>query len=276
MTSAPLHDVRVLAIEQYGAGPWGTMQLADLGADVIKLEDPTVGGDVSRHVPPFQEDESSLFFETFNRGKQSFSLDLRHPQARPVFEDLVRSVDAVFSNLRGDQARQARSWRYEQLRGGQPAHCVLFSLPPGSAPPDPGAARGHMTTRCRVWRAGRASPANPTARRPKADCRSRGLLRRIRRSARDTRRRRPGAPAPRRAAAATSTCRCSRWRSRSSPTSGLGSPRAATSRCGAATRRTSPSCRSKTSRPPTAGIVIACPKADAVGKALRRHRSTKS
>jgi crotonobetainyl-CoA:carnitine CoA-transferase CaiB-like acyl-CoA transferase len=48
MSEAPLADLRVIAIEQYGAGPWGTMQLADLGADVIKVEDPVVGGDVSR------------------------------------------------------------------------------------------------------------------------------------------------------------------------------------------------------------------------------------
>jgi crotonobetainyl-CoA:carnitine CoA-transferase CaiB-like acyl-CoA transferase len=99
----PLADVRVLAIEQFGAGPWGTLQLADLGADVVKLEDPSSGGDVGRYVPPFQEGEHSLFFETFNRGKRSISLDLRHPQARSVLEDLVRSVDAVYSNLRGDQ-----------------------------------------------------------------------------------------------------------------------------------------------------------------------------
>src|SRR5580700_10935941 len=99
----PLQDLRIVAVEQFGAGPWGTMQLADLGADVIKVEDPTVGGDVGRYVPPYQAQESSLFFESFNRGKRSVSLDLRHPQAREVFEDLVRSVDAVFSNLRGDQ-----------------------------------------------------------------------------------------------------------------------------------------------------------------------------
>ena len=119
MTAAPLHDVRVLAIEQYGAGPWGTMQLADLGAEVIKIEDPSVGGDVSRYVPPYQHDESSLFFETFNRGKRSLSLDLRHPQARPVFEDLVRSVDAVFSNLRGDQPDKL-GLRFEHLKAVNP------------------------------------------------------------------------------------------------------------------------------------------------------------
>jgi crotonobetainyl-CoA:carnitine CoA-transferase CaiB-like acyl-CoA transferase len=44
----PLADVRVLAIEQFGAGPWGTLQLADLGAEVIKIEDPASHGDVGR------------------------------------------------------------------------------------------------------------------------------------------------------------------------------------------------------------------------------------
>jgi crotonobetainyl-CoA:carnitine CoA-transferase CaiB-like acyl-CoA transferase len=99
----PLADIRIVAVEQYGAGPWGTMQLADLGAEVIKIEDPSVGGDVGRHVHPYQEGESSLFFETFNRNKRSVSLDLRHGDARAVFEDLVAGADAVFSNLRGDQ-----------------------------------------------------------------------------------------------------------------------------------------------------------------------------
>ena len=78
----PLADVRILAVEQFGAGPWGTLQLADLGAEVIKIEDPAAGGDVGRYVPPFQEGEHSLFFETFNRNKKSVSLDLRHPDAR--------------------------------------------------------------------------------------------------------------------------------------------------------------------------------------------------
>lgn len=99
----PLADVRILAVEQFGAGPWGSMQLADLGAEVIKLEDPAFGGDIGRYVPPYQEDEDSLFFETFNRGKKSISLDLRAPAGRRVFEELIPHVDAVFSNLRGDQ-----------------------------------------------------------------------------------------------------------------------------------------------------------------------------
>lgn len=99
----PLSDVTVLAIEQFGAGPWATLQLADMGANVVKVEDPGAGGDVSRYVPPFQQGEDSLFFETFNRNKRSISLDLRTPAGREAFEELVRNVDAVFSNLRGDQ-----------------------------------------------------------------------------------------------------------------------------------------------------------------------------
>ncbi len=98
----PLEDVRILAVEQYGAGPFGSVHLADLGAEVIKIEDPSVGGDVGRYVPPHAEDGDSLFFETFNRNKRSIALDLRTRAGRDVFEDLVRVSDAVYSNLRGD------------------------------------------------------------------------------------------------------------------------------------------------------------------------------
>ena len=115
----PLADVRVIAVEQYGAGPWGTLQLADLGAEVIKVEDPASGGDVSRYVPPFQEGEDSLFFETFNRNKKSVSLDLRHPEGRTVLEDLVRNADAVYSNLRGDQPAKLRL-TYDDLKEVNP------------------------------------------------------------------------------------------------------------------------------------------------------------
>ena len=115
----PLADVRVLAVEQFGAGPWATLQLADLGAHVIKVEDPHVRGDVGRYVPPYQDGEDSLFFETFNRNKRSVSLDLRHSQARPVLHDLVANVDAVFSNLRGDQPHRL-GLTFEQLEPVNP------------------------------------------------------------------------------------------------------------------------------------------------------------
>jgi crotonobetainyl-CoA:carnitine CoA-transferase CaiB-like acyl-CoA transferase len=100
--NAPLADLTILAVEQYGAGPWGTMQLADLGADVIKVEDPASGGDVGRYVPPFSDGRSSLFFESFNRGKRSIALDLRTSAGRRAFGELVERADAVVYNLRGD------------------------------------------------------------------------------------------------------------------------------------------------------------------------------
>ena len=123
----PLEGLRVVSLEQFGAGPWATLQLADLGAEVIKIEDPTAGGDVGRYVPPFQEDESSLFFETFNRNKRSLSLDLRKPLGRQVLEDVVRESDAVFSNLRGDQPAKL-GLRYEDLAHVNPLIvCVSLS-----------------------------------------------------------------------------------------------------------------------------------------------------
>ena len=89
-------------MSQFGAGPFGTQMLADLGADVIKIEDPGVGGDSARYVPPFQGEADSPYFQSFNRGKRSVTLNLRHPDGQAVFHDLVRVSDAVFNNARGD------------------------------------------------------------------------------------------------------------------------------------------------------------------------------
>jgi crotonobetainyl-CoA:carnitine CoA-transferase CaiB-like acyl-CoA transferase len=124
---APLADIRVIAVEQYGAGPFGTMQLSDLGADVVKIEDPSTGGDVARYVPPFHEDEHSLFFESFNRNKRSLALDLRVPESRPIFERLVEQADVVTSNLRGDQAEKL-GLRFTDLKSVKPTIvCVALS-----------------------------------------------------------------------------------------------------------------------------------------------------
>jgi len=99
----PLEGVRVLAVEQYGAGPFGTMFLADQGAEVIKIENPNNGGDFARDVGPyFFTPEDSEFFHAYNRNKKSVGLDLSTPQGMEVFHDLVKSADAVASNLRGD------------------------------------------------------------------------------------------------------------------------------------------------------------------------------
>ena len=99
----PLNGVRVLAVEQYGAGPFGTMFLADQGAEVIKIENPNDGGDMSRAVGPhFFAPGDSEFFHSFNRNKKSFTLDLSRREGQAVLHDLVRTVDALASNLRGD------------------------------------------------------------------------------------------------------------------------------------------------------------------------------
>jgi crotonobetainyl-CoA:carnitine CoA-transferase CaiB-like acyl-CoA transferase len=105
---APLHGIRVLAVEQYGAGPWASMYLADVGAEVIKIEDPT-SGDASRQSGPhFLGAHDSQFYQTFNLGKKSLALDLRAPEGRAVLERLIPSADVVLNNLRGDQPGKLR------------------------------------------------------------------------------------------------------------------------------------------------------------------------
>ncbi|MEM7446355.1 MAG: CoA transferase, partial [Pseudomonadota bacterium] len=102
----PLAGVRILAAEQYGAGPFGTLYLADMGAEIIKIETPPVdgkGGDSSRQSGPhFLGDNDSHFFQTFNLGKRSLTLNLRHPSGQAVLHRLVATADAVVNNLRGD------------------------------------------------------------------------------------------------------------------------------------------------------------------------------
>jgi crotonobetainyl-CoA:carnitine CoA-transferase CaiB-like acyl-CoA transferase len=124
---APLAGLRVIAVEQYGAGPFGSLYLADLGAEIVKVEDPGVGGDISRYIPPGVVGTDSLFFEAFNRSKRSVALDLKHPDGRAVFERLVASADAVYSNLRGDQAARL-GLRYADLARVNPRIvCVALS-----------------------------------------------------------------------------------------------------------------------------------------------------
>ncbi|MDX1375020.1 MAG: CoA transferase [Burkholderiales bacterium] len=117
---APLEGLRVLAVEQYGAGPWGSLYLADLGAEVIKIENPKDGGDVSRGVGPhFFAPGDSQFFHTFNRNKKSIALDLKHPEGAAVLRDLAAGADALLDNLRGD-VPQKIGLTYAQLAAANP------------------------------------------------------------------------------------------------------------------------------------------------------------
>ena len=116
----PLTGIRVLAVEQYGAGPFGTMFLADQGAEFIKIENPNDGGDMSRAVGPyFFSPGDSQFFHSFNRNKKSLTLDLGCEQGQRVFHDLVRGADAITSNLRGDVPEKL-GLTYEQLKSKNP------------------------------------------------------------------------------------------------------------------------------------------------------------
>jgi crotonobetainyl-CoA:carnitine CoA-transferase CaiB-like acyl-CoA transferase len=100
--SRPLEDIRILALSQFGAGPYGTLMLADLGAEIIKIEDPATAGDVSRGVPPTDVENDSLYFQCFNRNKRSLSLNIRSAEGKAIFHKLVNISHGVFNNLRGD------------------------------------------------------------------------------------------------------------------------------------------------------------------------------
>lgn len=100
--SKPLTGIRVLTLEQFGAGPYGTMFLAELGAEVIKVEAPE--GDPSRHVGPHRlGPDDSQYFQAWNLGKKSVTLDIKSAEGRRRFEALVKTADCVVNNLRGTQ-----------------------------------------------------------------------------------------------------------------------------------------------------------------------------
>lgn len=125
----PLRGLRVLAISSFGAGPWATMLLADLGAEVIKIEDPSTGGDTARGVPPHSPglENDSVYFQSMNRNKRSLTLNLRSDEGRALFRRLVRVSDVVYNNLRGDQPAKL-GLRYADLRDENPRIvCVACS-----------------------------------------------------------------------------------------------------------------------------------------------------
>jgi CoA:oxalate CoA-transferase len=92
--------VRVLDLSRMLAGPYGSMLLADMGAEVIKVEEPD-GGDPMRAMgPPFLPDGESAYFLAINRNKKSVALDLTKPAGRQVFLDLAAEADVVWENFR--------------------------------------------------------------------------------------------------------------------------------------------------------------------------------
>ena len=101
----PLEGLRIVAVEHWAAGPYATGYLADLGADVIKVESRSQGGDACRTLGPyFLGEGDSHVFQAFNRNKRSLALDLKHPDRKAVLHRLAATADAFMHNLRGDQA----------------------------------------------------------------------------------------------------------------------------------------------------------------------------
>ena len=99
----PLQGVRIVSVEQFGAAPYGTMLLADLGAEVIKIENAATGGDPARKTGPyFLGTNDSEYYQAFNINKKSVALDLRSAEGKAALTALIKTADALVNNLRGD------------------------------------------------------------------------------------------------------------------------------------------------------------------------------
>lgn len=101
----PLAGLRLLCFESWGAGSFGAMLLAQLGAEVISVENPAVGGNTLRHMGPYFLDAARQESEGFlaaNQNKRSFTLNLKTPEGQEILHKLVKTADATLDNLRGD------------------------------------------------------------------------------------------------------------------------------------------------------------------------------
>ena len=119
--AAPLEGIRVIELARILAGPWAGQTLADLGADVIKVEAPE-GDDTRRWGPPFIEAEgekTAAYFHAANRGKRSITCDFRTPEGQETVRRLVADADVVIENFKvGGLAKYGLDW--ESLRKVNP------------------------------------------------------------------------------------------------------------------------------------------------------------
>lgn len=122
--AGPLAGLRVLDLSRLLPGPWASLVLADLGAEVVKVEDPA-GGDYLRWMPPLVDGTSALFL-ALNRGKSSVSLDLKKREDREVFLELCEQADVVVESFRpGVLARLGLSWETLQARNPRLVLCSI-------------------------------------------------------------------------------------------------------------------------------------------------------
>src|ERR1700693_2543095 len=114
----PLAGVRVLDLSRILSGPFATMIFADLGADVIKLENPRTGDDTREWAPPYQGDQSAYFLSV-NRNKRGIAVDLKTAQGREIALRLVDRADVIVENLRSVTAARL-GLGYDDLRARNP------------------------------------------------------------------------------------------------------------------------------------------------------------
>jgi crotonobetainyl-CoA:carnitine CoA-transferase CaiB-like acyl-CoA transferase len=126
--------LRVLDLSRVLAGPYCTMLLADLGADVVKVERPGSGDDTRAWGPPYAGGEAAYFLSV-NRGKRSVALDLARPEGQEVVRRLVRSADVVVENFRAGTAERL-GVGYEQLARERPG--LVYCSITGFGDPRPG------------------------------------------------------------------------------------------------------------------------------------------
>ena len=98
-TAGPLSDLKVVDLTRVLAGPYLTMMLGDMGADVVKIEQPGSGDDTRRWGPPFLQGESTYYLAV-NRNKRSVTLNLKHPRSRELLLQMVKNADIVVENFK--------------------------------------------------------------------------------------------------------------------------------------------------------------------------------
>lgn len=121
--AAPLAGIRVLDLSKILAGPYVGMSLADMGADVIKVEHPDDGDPTRKWGPPFQGDDATYYLST-NRNKRSVTLDLKSDEGKEAAHRLIESVDVVLENFRPGSSLQ-REFDYQKLSAQYPELVVL-------------------------------------------------------------------------------------------------------------------------------------------------------
>ena len=181
MSALPLSGIKILDLTRVLAGPLSAQMLADLGAEVIKIERPGTGDDARAFGPPYLEDpegkanNNNSFYLCANRSKKSVTVNIAKPEGQEIIRELAKSCDVFMENYKvGDLKRYGLD--YESIKAINPAHHLLLGdrLRPDRSLRAAGGLRRHLPGDGRVderdrphrWRAGRgADEGRPLHRR---------------------------------------------------------------------------------------------------------------